>query len=235
MILVGSYDEVKRIRGLFGRFDANQHWIGFVSTEAIVNDHSNDHYLGSIDRLDDIVKSFGIEELIFCGSDLSNERIMHIMERLKKPGVEYRIIPDGTDFMVGSQNIRTADDHIVGDLGALSRNPAKRNKRLFDFTASVLILLLSPLLVWFTGPRLWGNATRVLFGNRSWVGFADAREKGLSPLGILDVRDGIPKEIEASAEMTHRLNLLYAQEYAIWKDLGVVLKGWRRLGRRSAG
>ena len=235
MVMVGSSEEVGRVRRSFGRFEVNQHWIGFVSTSVIANRKENDRYLGTIERLDDIVRAFKIEELIFCGADLSNGEIMDIMERLSRPGVEYRIVPKGVDFMIGSQNIRTADDQIAGDLNTLLRNPIKRIKRLFDLATSAIILALSPVLVFFNGPRLWSNVLQVLVGQRSWVGLADIDSVGLLPKGVLDVRHGISAEVEVSNEMARRLNYLYAKEYSIWTDLNIVLRNWAKLGRRSEG
>ncbi len=233
MIVIGSPKEVVRVRTMFGGIGVGQRWIGYVTIEPLGSGEKDDHYLGSLEQLDEIVKIFRIGELIFCGADLSSGRIIGIMERLKRLGVEYRIVPSEASFMIGSRNIQTADDLIAIDLNVLRRNPARRNKRIFDLAISVLLLILSPALAWLSGFGLWANILRVFSGRYSWVGLAAQEGQVLSPRGILDVRDWIPSREDKTLEMVQRLNLLYARDYQVWTDLQIVGRNWRRLGRRA--
>lgn len=235
MVTIGNPAEVKRVRGLFSHADAHQRWMGYVAVDSLPTEKRGDHYLGGLNQLEEIVQIFDIEELVFCGSDLSHSQIIYYMERLRRPGVEFRIVPSGTDFMIGSQQIITPDDLSSVDLSSLLRNPVRRNKRLLDLFVGLFLLLFSPLLVFLAGPRLFKNILDVLRGSFSWVGVAPVQGTSAAPRGILDVRDRIPTTEEKSTEVVQKLNALYARDYRIWLDISMILRNLKKLGRKPGG
>jgi lipopolysaccharide/colanic/teichoic acid biosynthesis glycosyltransferase len=77
------------------------------------------------------------------------------------------------------------------------------------------------------------NLFKVLIGQKSWVGYADA---ALSQELLPKIKPGVlnpvlPLNISQPDEATvHRLNLLYAKDYQLWMDLDIVWKGRGYLG-----
>lgn len=232
MAVIGSKSEVTRVRRLFARIDSGKHWIGYVSIEPLGSEEKDDQYLGHLGQLDEIARVFRLEELIFCASDISSGRIMELMSHLQQPGVEYRIVPPEATFMIGSQTIYTQDDALTADLNVLQKNPAKRNKRLFDILASFTLLVWSPLLIFVAGPRILMNIFEVLSGQISWVGLCQPEEGFLLPKGVLSTADWVPSRADKTPEMIQRLNLLYARDYSVSLDIQIIGRNWKRLGRK---
>ena len=94
------------------------------------------------------------------------------MAQLKTTGVEYKIAPSESDFIIGSNTILSRDDLFVDDLDTISTATCRRSKRLFDLVSSLLILLLSPVLFWFQQRKkcFYADCWRVLTGRASWIG-----------------------------------------------------------------
>jgi GT2 family glycosyltransferase len=232
MAVVGSQDEVARVKKLFSRVNAGKYWIGYVTIEPLGSEKKDDQYLGHIKQLNEITQVFRLEELIFCASDISSAQIIDLMGQLKRPGVEYRIVPPEAEFMIGSQAIFTPDDAFTTDLNVLQKNPAKRNKRIFDVLVSLVLLVLSPLFILFSGPRIYVNIVKVLFNQLGWVGLARQNQLDLYPKGVLDTKDWVSSKEEKTPEMIQRLNLLYAAEYSVFTDLQIIGKNLKYLARK---
>ena len=232
MAVVGSKEEVLRVKKLFSRVNAGKHWIGYVTIEPLGSEDKDDQYLGHLKQLNEIAQVFRLEELVFCASDISSAQIIDLMGQLEHPGVEYRIVPPEAEFMIGSQAIFTPDDAFTADLNVLQKNPAKRNKRIFDVLVSIVLLILSPLLVLISGPRLYGNIINVLFNKMSWVGLAAQNRLDLTPKGVLDTTDWVTSKEEKTSEMIQRLNLLYVADYSVFTDLQIIVKNLKYLARK---
>ena len=100
-----------------------------------------------------------------------------------------------------------------------------------------MILVLFPFLLFFVRypGRLLVNIVRVLSGLYSWVGYAPVTPPDLQELpkvkkGILTPLDGI-SEPDLAPGLAERVNITYARDYRILKDLNILLRGIRKLGR----
>ncbi len=111
--------------------------------------------LGSVNRINEIINSYRIKELIFLSKSFSNHEIMSLIEQTKHLKVSYRIVPRETDILIGKASI----DHF-GDLSLVSvdiayhKNLNKILKRTFDIVFALLGLVgLTPIFLWkrFTG------------------------------------------------------------------------------------
>jgi GT2 family glycosyltransferase len=72
-----------------------------------------DHYLGSLDQLPGIARQHQVEELIFSGKDLASGEIMAWMEKLKARDLHYKIIPEGSAYIIGSHSRNSRGDYYV--------------------------------------------------------------------------------------------------------------------------
>jgi hypothetical protein len=70
---------------------------------------------------------------------------------------------------------------------------------------------------------------QVLRGRRSWVGLRYLAGAAGRP-AVLSPADVAPLAPPRSGAVQQRLELLYAQDYELAFDLGVLWRGWRRLG-----
>jgi hypothetical protein len=107
---------------------------------------------------------------------------------------------------------------------------------VFDVSLSFLLLLLSPLLLWFWKPigGLFKNAWLVLLGKKTWVGYCagDPQLRNLPKLrpGVLSPLDALPLA-PTSPHTFHRVNLFYAKDYQTARDWDILWKGLWKLGR----
>jgi hypothetical protein len=99
----------------------------------------------------------------------------------------------------------------------------------------MLFLVASPLLMWVMKSPFGfiSNVIQVLFGFRSWVGYHPV-EKVYYKLPV--IRKGVLTPISAmkhqqfSDETITNLNLLYARDYRVWKDVNIIFYAFRDLG-----
>jgi len=114
--------------------------------------------LGPVNRINEIIKSYRIKELIFLSKSFSNHEIMSLIEQTRHLKVSYRIVPRETDILIGKASI----DHF-GDLSLVSvdiayhKNLNRILKRSFDIVFAFLSLVgLTPIFLWmlFTGKSI---------------------------------------------------------------------------------
>lgn len=233
--IVGSPDECRRVKGLLGQTSAHTGFVGFVSaTDEDVNESS---FIGRFGQLSDIVTIYGIDEVIFCAKDLPANEIIDRMARLgDSRKVNYKIAPPESLSIIGSNSIDTAGDLYVIDINSVSKPVNRRNKRVVDVLLSLTFLPFFPLLMLLMKKPVGfvGNIFAVLFGMKSWVGFAPASDANIHlpkiRPGVLNPSDVLPEQ-QRTPVICSRLNLLYAKDYQVGNDLNVVRKAWRELGK----
>jgi GT2 family glycosyltransferase len=232
LAIVGSAAESQRVRRLLSQAQVPAKVIGYI-TPAEANPSPTADHLGTVDELPALLRLYGLTELIFCGQDLSNSQIISLMATLPaSPPVAYKILPAGSQSIVGSSHKDAPGNYYALDRSwRLSQPAQRRNKRLLDLTTCLVVLVLSPLLLW--GQQRPGGLLRhvwqVLRGQCSWVGLRYLPEASRYP-AVLSPADVAPHAGRAGFPALFRLERLYAQDYEPSLDLGVLWRGWRRLG-----
>lgn len=233
VVIAGSPDECDRVKNLVAQTGITPGFTGFVSTSQEAN---GSNVLGRFDQLSEIVNIYSIDEIIFCAKDISAQEIIDRMAQLgDSRKVSYKIAPPESLSIIGSNSIDTAGDLYVIDINSVSKPVNKRNKRVVDFSVAFGFLLMFPLLMWTQKNPIGfiGNIIRVLFGNRSWVGYAPGKNHDMN---LPKIRTGVLNPLIALPEQQHtedirvRLNILYAKDYKISNDLRILRKGFRSLG-----
>jgi len=228
--IVGDREEYDRVTGLLKETHIKPAFTGFVSTEeqAATNESG---WLGNINQLNEIIQIHQVQEIIFCSKNLSSQQIIAQMLQLVSAEVDFKIAPPGSLSIIGSNSIDTAGDLYVIDFNSVSKPHNKRNKRVFDFLLSLLLLSLLPIVLLFQRKPLGflSNLIRVLFGAMTWIGYeagADPRlprikKAVLPPYAHLNISD---------TEARNRVNLSYSKNYRVENDLLILLKNLRSLG-----
>ena len=231
LILVGSIKESVRVQNLIQQAQVHKNIIGTVSPNHI---EDASIYLSNLEYLDEIVQIYDVNEIIFCGEDLSSQNIMKWMTQLG-PDVEYRIVPEESLSIIGSSSKNTAGELYTIDIQFNIANlENRRNKRFLDIVTAWLFLLFSPIVIFFVSNKgnFINNIFQVFTGQKSWVGYkmnADnlpkIKEGVLTSLDILKVKS--VKDYTAE-----RLDFLYAKDYQVSKDFEIILKSIKNLGRK---
>lgn len=232
-IIVGNRDEVQRVQDLLVKSKSRTEYIGFVG----VNDEASgdDHYLGNVNQLADIVALFNVEEIIFCSKDLPAASIIEWMGIIGKPDVMFKIVPEESLFIIGSNSKNAPGDFYTIEFNlSLSKPFEQQKKRMFDICFAILMIPFIPLMMVFVKNRtgFFSNWFKVLTGDLTWVGYAKTENNKLLPglkqgvLSPLDKNQGkFINDITAQ-----KLNFLYAKDYSIEKDFIILMKSLRSLG-----
>lgn len=239
LAIVGKEEESLRVLSLLKLSDTNHNFIGFVQPKSAASastEHEYENYfLGFADRLAEIIEVYSVDELIFCGKDLSSQEIIGMMSSTKRPELEFKIAPPESLFIIGSNSVEDPGELYVIDINNINKNVNRRNKRLVDVLFSFSVLIFSPVLFFLQKKpgTFLANIFSVLFGKKSWVGYANNGNPNAQlpsiRKGILSPTDALNTEL--SDELTiNRLNSLYAKDYRVYTDLRILWKGWRKLG-----
>ncbi len=234
MIIAGGKEEAERALAMLTQVDTGYNYIGYVSPNG--NSNGNGNYLGKLDELQTICEIYKADEIIFCSKDIPVKKIIGCMTENGQE-MSYKIVPANSTSIIGSNSKNTAGDLYAIDVNlAIASTMNRRNKRLFDLTVCLLLLLTSPIKI-FVVKNFGGlikNWWSVLRGRKSWVGYAAGSGNGSYVLP--NIRPGVLSPVSALKNETvddatrSRLNLLYAKEYSVYTDINILLKGIRDLG-----
>jgi GT2 family glycosyltransferase len=238
MVIVGKEEEARRVSVLLGDTQARPDIIGFVHPSAGNSETGNDAtalYIGHIEQIDEIVSINRVDEIVFCSKDLPSRQIIRIMSQLIGTSVDFKIAPPESMSVIGSNSINTAGDLYTIHFNSIGKAANRRNKRLFDATTSFLLLLSFPLWFLFVKGRFRsvGNAIRVLFGARTWVGYLQAEHPEQPDLpslrkGILNPGIHLPAEA-LNPERINEINVVYSKDYRTFNDLLIITRNFRKI------
>ena len=208
ILVVGSDAETSRIHSLYTT-------MGLTDSHLVVTSDS------ACRHLQDLIRIEHVEEVVFCGKDLSLQQIIELMAHLKTTGVEYKIAPAEGDYVIGSESILSSDDIYVADLDTISTDTSRRTKRMFDVGTAFLLLLLSPLLFWFQRRKrdYFADCLLVLVGRKTWVGYT-GRPGVFLPSDLL--RHPTP-------ELQQRVMLRYMRHYHTATDWKLLINNWNNI------
>jgi O-antigen biosynthesis protein len=233
ILIIGEKTEADRVAALLNQSPVKTSYLGIINPGLSKADSSK--YNGDISNLKEMVEVFKINELIFCGKDLSSAQIMDQMILVSHPELEYKIAPPESLYIIGSNSIQSNGDFYTVGLNSVDKPSNLRKKRFFDLSSSVIILLFLPILILGVKNRLGllSNVFNVIFGKYTWIGY----ENSISVKGLPKIKEGIlhpldPYDLQIDmAKLAMQSNILYAKDYRIQHDITIMLSSWKKLGR----
>jgi GT2 family glycosyltransferase len=230
--LVGSNEEVKRVHQLLAQSQAELGKVMYIDSKY----NPLGDKAASMKMLDEIVRVHGIHDVIFCAKDISSAEIIGTMSRTENRGVEFKIAPPESLYIIGSNSIETSGELFILDVNSVSLPNNRREKRLLDVTVSLALIVSLPINLWLVRSKgkYIKNLLSVLIGKKTWVGFypSSSNKQKLPKL-----RPGVLYPILAGAnskiteETFDKLNVVYAKDYRVMNDLGFVWRFFGELGR----
>lgn len=237
VMIVGSEEECKRVEELIRATQSSTDIIGYVSPD-LTTRNASIQYLGSLLQVTDLIHIYQIQEVIFCGKDITSSQIIDQMSLINSTDVDFKIAPPESEFIIGSNSIHRSGELYVVDLNAINKPVNRRNKRLLDIFLSLVFILASPLLLIIqkqpTG--FFKNILFVLIGKKTWVSYATNIDK-IPDNRLPKIKSGVLRPADATGfstqdEQTLRhLDMLYAKDYNTSIDLNIMLRNLRNLGR----
>jgi len=189
----------------------------------------------SLRHLSELVHVMNIHEVVFCAKDMKAQDIIEHMSALDQDQVEFKIAPPESMFIIGSNDRNDNGDLLGFQMNAITKRSNQRNKRSLDIILALLAILLSPLMLLMQKERTgyMNNVFYVLIGKASWVGYhpADSDHVRLPEISTGVLYPGMDKTMDS--EQAHRINLIYAKDYSLNKDLDIIFTHWRWLGRNA--
>ncbi len=233
--IVGNDKECERIKSIINKTEISSDIAGFIGIDET---EKSIKYLGYTNQLNEIISINKIDELIFSGSDLSSQLIIEYMLTLSNRNIEFKIAPPESLSIIGSNSIHSAGDLYLMELNSISKIENKRNKRLFDFSISILFLIFFPVLCFFYKKpfHFLKNILFILFSKFSWIGYhpdINFFEHDLPSIkkGILNPADKF-KNQNMNQELIRKVNFVYAKDYKILNDFEILYFGFRKLDRK---
>lgn len=233
--IIGSQEEIARVTGLLDKAGISYELMGGLapSPEKMEQGH-----VSHLSNLKEFARLNRVDELIFCARDIPIQEITHWMG-VCGPNYAYKVIVEHGSGIIGSRSKNTAGQLYTLELSYRLADPVhRREKRIFDFLLSVIMLLVWPLTTWWTASpaRHFLAIFRVLAGRMTWVGYAPGEPdaEGLPPLrpGVLHVLSGT-RGTHWTPQEVHHQHFLYARDYRVGTDLGIVLRGYREIGKKA--
>ncbi|MCS6905704.1 MAG: glycosyltransferase, partial [Bacteroidia bacterium] len=242
VVIIGDTEEAQRVTQLL---ETEIHYpcqiIGYIYPDT--NDTSNNNAatislfpsLGELSQVEEIIRFYAIEEIIFCNKSLSTRIIIEQMSRLAHKNIGFKIVPPLADYLIGPNTILTSVE-FQPQIANLCKPEYLFQKRIFDGVMGFFLILCFPFLFWlFRKPwQALRNLYRVFWGSYHLVGYIQNNNPDLPRLkyGLLDMRILFNKA-EKKRKLNHlefeRLDRLYAQTYSLALDWEILITGFRNL------
>lgn len=238
IVIVATQAEGLRVLETIKQALNSVQFIGFVHPDKIYQD-KNEEYLGNIIQLGEIAEVYKVDEIIFSTKNLPLHEIIHSMAMVKNSNVDYKIAPEESLFIIGSNSVDNPGDLYTIDINFnINKSQHIRNKYILDVVFSLLMLVLLPINIFLQKNliQFLKNIWEVLTFKKSWVGYInttiDNQHLPKIRKGILNPADGLKNSVLLDEHTSKRLNLLYAKHYQLDKDLVLMWRAYRRLCRK---
>ena len=169
-LLVGTDENTERIVNKMKQFvQSGFDLVGLVSLagENIGNRINGIPIVTTLDKLKEYIRIEKIEQVIFSTHSITYETIIKTMSRIGNTGVEYKIVPQNLEVIIGKSSVERFADYPLVDIDYAIGKPFNRiAKRSLDLVLSAAILLLTfplwlPLLTvrWLGKKKIsvWGD------------------------------------------------------------------------------
>lgn len=224
-LVIGDEDEARRVEQLLKSTSIKPDFVGLIAPDE--NYDVPENYLGNICQVPDIIEIYKITEIIFCSKDITHQNIIDKMVQWHAPDLDYKIAPEDTFSIIGSNSINTRGDLYTVDIRTINTAPNRRKKHLFDFMVSLFGVIFWIFIAWFINKPagFLKNCFKVLLGKYSWVGYCKVGNRDSLKLpeikeGIYDLASNLKDEIDDEA--LAQLNVMYARDYTVSKDFNIL-------------
>ena len=231
--VVGNVQETARVLDLVQMMEPKCEFAGVVSLQPDV-DRTDDKVIGHIAQIQDLIPLYRLNEIIFCSKDMPAQQIIDWMSKLQQYQVEYKIAPENSTSVIGSNSIFSSEDLYAIPVHAIVQKSSRRKKRAFDIVSSCVLLLFLWLDIWFVDDKAGfvRNIFSVLGGKKSWVGckLPSHNEAAKLKASVLFPTDAFPGN-QFTDEMVEAADQLYTRDYKVKLDVITMAKGCGMLGR----
>ncbi len=194
--------------------------------------------IGTDQNIKRVIRENKINEIIFSSGELSYNKMMEIVGKCREENVEFKVVGNNLDFIVGKTAVTLLDDMPVIELNYNITQPQQRFiKGLFDYSIVLPSLILLYPFIFFKSKLLNKQSdftkfvlgfTKVVSGKASLVGpesYDQSEDNFLGKTGLTGywyIENGNPEELD-------KLNFYYAKNQNIWLDLEILAKSLNKM------
>jgi O-antigen biosynthesis protein len=242
-LIVGTGPSAQEIlRRLRARMDDGYDVLGLIDSghRRIGEKIGGAEILGSIENVGKVIDQHRIGEVIFSADGMTYESILSVIARSNDRSVNYRLVPNSLEAIVGKTSIDRLDAIPLVDIEYnLHRAGHRLVKRTWDLVLSAFLLVSAYPVLALLGktagaPKEWAEVFR---GRMSFVGLpandpdAPAPGDGPGPLGPVGVTGLVqinePKGLDD--EGRQRCKLFYAKNQSLLLDLQILMRSRTRI------
>jgi GT2 family glycosyltransferase len=219
-IFIGTAQAFNEVKQRFSRFEGAPKLLGYISV------NEQDKGLGTLQEITPLSRALYTNELIYNPIDLSYAQTLALIQTNKQLDVQVKFHLPQYQFFIGSDYSGSPgevyDDEPQYRLAAFSQ---LRNKRVFDILLSLMVMILSPILLFTVKRTLVPEAIRVMLGQKTWIGYANELDTNNTTLiSLPKIRPGVfPCYVVQDAYTPNPaalmdLNKAYAKQYTAMLD-----------------
>jgi len=233
------------LQKLRARVDDGYDVVGFVDTSRrrVGEKVAGVEILGSIDNIGKVIEEQRATEVIFSTDSLSYTEILSVIGRSRNKSVNFRLVPNSLEVIIGKTHVDTLDDIPLVDI---EYNIHRTSNRIVKRTADIVIATLLMIFV-YPWSLLKGRPSdspakssgimlvpEVLKGRMSIVGPKSEPNRASSSYmgkpgltGIVQINE----HEDVTEEEAEKYNLYYAKNQSLPLDLEIMLKSMTLLLR----
>lgn len=227
ILIVADVDVAADIRASLSKAEVKSNILGVVNPISGANKDLN--YLNDISQLRPLSKVLKADEIIFSTENLEMKEIMKQMMILDSK-LSLKIAGDDSLSILGSNSKNTSGElYNVNIKYNLADGYYKHIKRIFDFSFSLLLLFVFPILLFFNRFKivdLIGNIVQSMIGLRTLVGYSGSIEEYQN---LPELRPSVIKLPVRNQDDEQKVNMYYARDYSVWSDFEVLIKNLNKL------
>ncbi|MDR1757720.1 MAG: glycosyltransferase family 2 protein [Bacteroidales bacterium] len=218
--IIGSDEEFARVHALAKQLYPQVNYVAWVSTDNDIEKNAVVSFspitlLSDLQKSPSLLNHIDIQEVIFCSKNLKMKQIIDFMETWKDLKINYKIAPENSSCLIGSNSIACMDSESTLYPHALHRPEIYREKRIFDLCCVVFLFLISPIHILFVKnkKKYLKNLCLIGRGEMSFVSYYET--KGLvSPAIGISTRE-VPEPLKKN------LQEMYQNDYHVIYDLKI--------------
>lgn len=242
VLLIGTGEEARRLRRMLASHPSPP----FILVGHVITGGSDEHAgesLGPVRQLRDIVRLHRIDDVVFANKSVSNQEMFMLMQRLQDLPIQFRILAQEPDRIIGKSTINEFGTPSLVDASATIQTPRSTiARRSFEIPVALGGLLLYPFIPMISAfsrdEEFWSSLKpkvakfwSVLLGRRALVGYdpelpsRPPREWRLKP-GVFSVSDTMVNWPETPADL-QQVYWFYMQHQSASADWDIMLRSLR--------
>lgn len=230
-LIAGNNNDVLQVHKILEEsLPIKPEFVGYISGDI----NYSTPFLGNIEQIEDIVRIHNIDEIIFSSKSIKISTIIQSMTRLQELDVSIKIAPADAKFILGSNSVNEKGDVYLTEINAIHNPENRRKKRIFDIMITLGFIILYPIIACFVKRPIGfiRNIFLVLLNRKTWVGFIEIDNESSSnlPKGVLTPDQQFTSLSQINSEMKQQINIIYARNYSIRKDVLIIFNAFSELG-----